>query len=258
MSKFINKLKNTHKAAAPAMGFGKPSEKSETSPLLLVADLTGANLKKSKEMAGIDIDAALLKSDNLDISSYKKITTSLGDKPIGLICESIIKEDLSAFTDAGLDFLIFGLQSPVELVSAKKLGKILKIETSLTPNLVRAINELDLPIDGVFIATDEPAITVKQLLIQKSFCDLLNKPVLVNINSMLTTDELSSLYATGIKGFILPLSISRDAIAAMRGNISMLPQTIKQKGRDTALLPHISIDTKQEIEEDEVEVEEDI
>ncbi len=259
MSKFADKLGRIYKAAAPALGFRKSTEEAELPPLLLVADLTKASVKKLKSVVDSGIDAAVLNSENVDAASFKELSTSKGDVPLGLLAEEgSSQEKIQELIDAGCDFIVFGLQTPLEIINKEGLGKILKIEPSLTPGLLRAINELSLPIDAVLIAGDSSTVTIERLLTCQLFVGFLNKPVLINVNSSLTSSELSSLQGTGVKGLILPEGTPLKVFTELKKTISSLPKTPKHKTSAGVLLPHISTQPETKKVEEEDEEEEDI
>jgi hypothetical protein len=260
MSKFIDKLNQIYKTAAPAMGFRKSTSEAELPPMLLVSNLSKSGTKKSKSLTDSGIDAAVASNGSMDTDSLKGLLKTIGDIPLGLVIEeSSTPETIWEMIDAGCDFVVFGLQTPVETINKEGLGKVLKIEPSLTPTLVRAINELSLPIDAVLIAGDDTTITIERMLNCQLFAGLLNKPTLVNVNSSLTSIELSNLHGTGVKGLILPEGTPLKMFAELKKSISSLPKAPKRKTGAGVLLPHISVQPESRVEKvEEEEEEEDI
>src|SRR4030042_2036422 len=171
------------------MGFRR-SDEAESSPLLIVANLTKKGAGEANALAAAGIDAGIIGAKGLSAKSCGELTKALGDIPLGISMESTEKEAIAKSIDLGCDFVVFGLKTPLEAVNKGGLGRVLKIEPSLEPGLVRAINALPLEIDGVLLAGDEPAITIERLLIYQRFTELLNKPLLVNLSSNVTADEL--------------------------------------------------------------------
>jgi hypothetical protein len=253
MSKFADKLERIYKTTAPALGFRKPTEEAELSPLLLVADLTKSGVKKTKTINN-SVDAAIVSSENIDASSFKELATSIRDVPLGLMLgESTSPEKIKELISAGCDFVVFGLQAPLEAINKEYLGKVLKIEPSLTPHLIRAINESCLSIDAVLIAGDNSTVTIERLLTSQLFASLLNKPLLIHVDASLTSGELSSLHGTGAKGLILPPETPLKVFAELKKTISSLPKTTRRKTKTSALLPHIGVQPETRVEEEEEE-----
>jgi hypothetical protein len=257
MSKFTDKLERIYKSAAPAMGFRRPADEAELPPLLLVADLTRAGVKKAKSIVDSGIDAAIVSSESVDAISFKELATGI---PLGLLLDKNIDQaKIQELINSGCDFVVFGLETPLEAVNKEGLGRILKIEPSLAPVLIRAINELSFSIDAVLVAEDNSSITIERLLTCQLFVSLVNKPLLINVNASLTSGELSSLHGTGAKGIILPEGAPIKVFDELKKAISSLPKTPRRKTKSSVLLPHIGPQPETKAEEvEEEEEEEDI
>lgn len=258
MSKFADKLGRIYKTVAPAIGFRKPGTEAELPPLLLVANITKAGTRKAKSVVENGADAAVVNSECIDIAGLRELSASMNSTPLGLLLEDGNTEKTQELMKLDWDFIIIGLQTPVETVSKEGLGKILKIEPSLAPGLVRAINELSTSIDGVLITGEAPSITIECLLTCQFIASLVNKPLLVNVNSSPTSNEVSSLYEAGVKGLLLPEGTTPKTFAELRKLVSSLPKTPKRKTKAGVILPHLGMpETKVEKVEEEEE-EEDI
>lgn len=259
MSKLVEKLGRIYKTSPPAIGFRKFTEEADLPALLLMADLSKAGGKKAKGVVDSGIDAAVVSSDSIDVSSFKELTAGMNNIPLGLLLADSNQQSAREAIDLDWDFVIFGLQTPLEAVNKEGLGKVLKIETSLAPGLVRAINELSFAIDAVLIAGESPTVTVEHLLTSQFLAGVLNKPLLIHGHASLTTSELSSLHESGIKGLILPEGTSPKAFAELKKLIGSLPKIPKRKTRTgSVLLPQIGIPEARVEKADEDEEEEDI
>jgi hypothetical protein len=251
MSKFAEKLQRIYRGSAPALGFRK-SDEAESPPLLIMANLTKTGTAEANTLAAAGIDAGIVSAKGLSAKSFGELVKSVGDVPLGFSLESIEKEAIAKSIDLGCDFVVFGLKTPLEAVNKEGLGRVLKIEPSLEPGLVRAINGLPLSIDGVLVTGDEPVITIERLLIYQRFTELLNKPLLVTLSSTVTADELSSLFEAGVKGLVLPEALSAEVFANLKKSAGGLSRTAKRKTR-VALLPRVSGELEAEVEEEEEE-----
>ncbi len=239
------------------MGFRKSSEETELPALLLIADLSKAGVKKAKSLADIGIDAAVVSSDGIGASYFKELAAGMNNVPLGLILEDSHQQSAKEVADLDWDFVIFNMQTPLEAVNKEGLGKVLKIEPSLAPSLVRAINELSPAVDAVLIAGESATVTVEQLLTSQFLTGVLNKPLLMHGHSSLTSSELSSLREAGIKGLILPEGTSPKAFAELKKLIGSLPKTPRRKMKTGGvLLPQIGI-TEAKVEKTEEEEEEE-
>jgi hypothetical protein len=261
MSKFIDKLERIYRTATPPLGFRKSSEETNLSPLAIIADLSKASGKKVKSIADNKLDAAIVNSENIDADSFKELNKGSSPLPLGLLlAENSTPEKIQGLIGLDWDFLIFGLQTPLDMLSKEKTGKILKIASSFTPILVRAINELSFPIDAVLIADNNSRVTVEQLITCQLFAGLLNKPLLQNVDSSISNSELSNLHGAGVKGIILPEGTSLKAFAELIKSIGSLPKVSKRKTGTGALLPRLSVQTETNAEkvEDDDDDDEDI
>src|SRR4030042_1270012 len=252
MSKFAEKLLRVYRGSAQAMGF-RTSDKAESSPLLIIANLTKTGTAEANAELTAGVDAGIVGTKGLSAKSFGELVKALGGVPLGLSLENTEKKAISKSIDLGCDFVVFGLKTPLEAVNKEGLGRVLKIEPSLEPGLVRAINALPLSIDGVLVTGDEPAITIERLLIYQRFTELLNKPLLVNLSSNVTADELSSLFEAGINGLVLPEVLSADVFANLKKSAGGLSRTTKRNTKASALLPRVSGELEAEVEEEEEE-----
>jgi len=259
MSKFVDKLGHIYKTAAPTMGFRKPGPEAELPPLLLVANVTRTGAKKAKSIVESGVSAVVVNSGSIDDAGFKELIAGMNNTPLGLMLEGGTEEDVQELMKLDWDFVIIGLQTPVEAINKEGLGKILRIEPSLAPGLVRAINELTTAVDGVLIAGEGSAVTIERLLSWQFIASLVNKPLLVNVNSTVTSGELSSLYEAGVKGLLLPEGTTSKAFAELKKLVDSLPKTPKRTAKTGIILPRLGIpEARVEKVEEEEEEEEDI
>ena len=252
MSKFGEKLQRIYRGSTPAIGFRKTDE-AEGAPLLIIANLTKTSPTDARALAAAGIDAGILSLKGVSAKSFAQLANAVDSIPLGLFPESADKDMVAKAVDLGCDFVVFGLKTPLEAVNKKELGKVLKVEPSLEPGLVRAINGLPLSIDGVLVTADEPVITVERLLIYQRFAELLDKPLLVTLGSMITADELSGLVEAGVNGLVLPEGLTPELFADLKKSVSGLSRTARRKTRATALLPRLGGEVEAEVEEEEEE-----
>jgi hypothetical protein len=250
MSKFAEKLQRIYRGSAPALGFRK-SDEAESTPILIVAGLTKTGTAEANALVTAGVDAGIVSAKSLSAKGFGELVKALGDVPLGLYLESTEKEAIAKSIDLGCDFVVFGLKTPLEAVNREGLGRVLKLEPSLEPGLIRAINGLPLEIDGVLITGDEPSVTIERLLIYERFTELLNKPVLVTLSSAVSPDELAGLFEAGVNGIILPEMLSAEVFANLKKSAAGLSRTAKRKSKAAAILPRVSGELETEVEEEE-------
>ena len=256
MSKLIDKLNSIYKISVPAIGFRRPKEVVEASPMVLVSSLSKVEIKKAKTSGNNGIDAAIIGSKDIDIKNLTEIAAP-ESLPLGLMLDDNVDQTVSnELAGSSLDFVVFGLNTAIELVNKENIGKILKIDTTLAPGLVRAVNELDSLVDAVLVNSDTLAVTYERLLNCQLFSNLINKPLLINVDAALTVTELTNLQSAGIKGLILPEGTQSKVFTELRKKINNLPKASKVKSKAGVLLPRISQQpetTVEKVEEDEDE-----
>ena len=255
MSKFAEKLQRVYRGAAAPMGFRKSTE-VEPPPLLLIANLTKAGAAEAKAVADAGIDAGIVIGVGLGAKGFGQLSKAVDDVPLGLFLGSAEKEEIAQSVDLGCDFVVFDLKTLLEAVSREDVGKLLRIEPSLDPGLVRAINELPLTVDGVLVAGEELSVTVERLLICQRFTELLAKPLLVTVNLSVTRAEISSLFQAGVNGLVLPERVPAETFAELKKTIASLPKAAKRKTKGAALLPRLGGGLGAEVQEEEEEEEE--
>jgi hypothetical protein len=251
MSNFTNKLQRVYRSSTPSIGFRRSAD-AGSPPLLIIAKLSKPTVKEARAMAGADIDAGIINGESVDSESLGKLATAMGDIPLGLFLEGANQEETVEVADSGCDFVIFGLKTPLKAVKKEGIGKILQIEPSLDHSLAKAINELELPVDGVLVAGEESSVTIERLLIYQRFAELLDRPLLVALGSSVTSGELSSLYEAGVNGVVLPEGLAAETLTELKKTIDSLPKRVKRKAKGVPLLPQFGGEPEAEAEEEDI------
>jgi len=251
MSKFVDKLHNLSKSSVSPIGFHAAASKLKSSPMLLIAGLSGLDAKEAENAANSNIDAGLILSQSFNLTGLKQTVKAMGNIPLGVLIKGMAEKKVNKLTGSGCDFVVFDMKTSAAALQKEKIGKFLLIEPSSEQSLVRAINRLD--IDGVFInRCKEPFITMEYLLACQRFSELLNKPLVVTLPSLITGAELSNLWEAGIDGLVVPPSQPIEAFIELRRMIDNLPKGAKrQRGKVDIVIPHYEGDTTIEEEEEE-------
>jgi hypothetical protein len=223
---------------------------------LVIANLTKASAAEAKAIAGAGIDAGIVSDAGLGSKSFGQLAKAIDEVPLGLLLASVEKEEIAQSVGLGSDFVVFGLKTPLGVVSKEEMGKLLRIEPSLDPGLVGAINELPLTVDGVLVAGEETSVTVERLLICQRFSELLARPLLVAVDLSVTGTEISSLLQAGVNGLVFPEKVTAETFAELKKTIGNLPKVAKRKTKGTALLPQLGGELRAKVEAGEEEEEE--
>lgn len=221
--------------------------------MLLIAGLSGTDAEEAKIAAEGSIDAGLIWNQDPGAENVERMLNALGDVPLGVFVKDASTKETAGLARLGWDFMVFDMKASVVALEQKELGKILLVETSVDPGLVRAISNLD--IDGVLVNRGQEAfVTVEYLLACQRFSLLLDKPVMAALPSSVTGAELRYLRGCGISGIVVPSTQPAKAFAELRKTINDLPAEIKRpRTKADVVLPKYEIATETEEEEEEEE-----
>jgi len=255
MSKFVDKLHNLSKTSVSPIGFHATASEAKSPPMLLVAGLSGVSTSEAEAIANGNVDAGLVLSQSFKRGGLKRMIKAMGDIPLGVVVNETDKEKMDELIGSGCDFVVFDMRTPVAVLEKEEVGKFLMIEPSIDMGLVKAINSLD--VDGVFINKgEEPFITVKQVLICQRFSELLDKPLLVTLPSIITSAELDNLWKAEVDGIVVPPAQPVEAFSNLRRMIDKLPGgTNRRQAKVGVVLPRYGGDVAGEEEEEEEEEE---
>ncbi|NWF77440.1 MAG: hypothetical protein HXY36_02420 [Chloroflexi bacterium] len=252
MSKFVDKLQSLSKSATAPIGFHPSASELKSSAMLLIAGLSGTQVKEAKTVAEANADAGLIMSEDTSAKVVKQMVEAMGNIPVGILVKDMSEEKINELVSAGCDFAVFDIKVPAAVLHKEGIGKFLMIEPSLDPGFVRAINSLG--VDGVVISSrsGEPSVTVEHLLVCRRLVELLEKPVIMSLPSLVAKAELTSLWQAGVDGVVAPSTQSVEALAELKRMISELPRGAR--GRRTkvdVMLPRYGGVAPEEDEEQE-------
>jgi hypothetical protein len=232
MSKFIDKLSLISQGGLKPMGFraaGVPPKPR----LLLVAHMAGTGAKAT------GADALLLSVPKTGAKSPK--AKAAKDIPWGGWLSEVGKEGIRKVAEAGGDFVVFPAASAsLAVLQEEKLGKILEVEPSLDPGLLKAID--DLPVDAVLITAEggkDYLLTWRHLMLFQRAANILTKPLLAAVSPDVAASELQALWETGVSGVVVKAG-TEGKLAKLRQVIDKLVLPSPGKRRKTEpLVPHI-------------------
>jgi hypothetical protein len=238
MSKITDKLYKISRSVATPIGFHSGMSESGDSPLLLIAGIFSADVKKVKSLDGVPIDAALILNHNLGLKKTKQFVKVLGNTPLGIIINQFSEINNTNSATAGLDFIVFDKHVSMTNVERTSVSKLFILDASFNMDLIKAVNELDT--DGVIIDNSQvELLTVEHLLICQRLSDLLHKPLLMILPSLLTGAELCLLWEAGITGVISSKTWSIESLIGLRQNINNLPKKhAHRNSKMDAILPN--------------------
>ncbi len=255
MSKFVDKLQSLSKAAATPIGFHSFVSELKSPSMLLVAGLSGTQVKEAKIVSDVNADAGLILSEGTSAKVVKQMVETVGNVPLGIFVKGMSEEKINELTSVGCDFMVFDIRIPAAVLHREGVGKFLMIEPSLDQGLVRAVNSLE--VDGVFITSKggDSFVAVEYLLVCRRFVELLEKPVITALPSSVTKAELTSLWQAGVDGVVAPSAQSVEALAELKKMISDLPRGARgRRAKAGVILPHYGVGVAEEEDEEQEEV----
>ena len=252
MSKLVDKLQSLSKSSGAPIGF-HPSVSEVRSPaMLLIGRLSGTQVKEAKIVADVNADAALILNEGSNAKIIKQMVEAMADVPLGVLVKNINQEKINEVTSSGCDFVVFDVKMPGVVLDKEGVGKLLMLEPSLDQGLVRAINDFD--IDAVLISSGADSfLTVENLLVCRRFVELLEKPVIMALPSLVTKAELMELWQAGVDGVVLPPTQSVETLTELRTMIGDLARGARgRRTKASAALPQYGgLVTLEEDEEEE-------
>ena len=251
MSKFAEKLQSLSKSSTAPMGFHAAVSKVKSPSMLLIVELSAAQVKEAKMVTEVNADAGLIMSEGSSAQVLKQMIEAASNVPVGVFVKGVSEKETTELASLGCDFVVFDIKGAAGVLSKKELGKFLMIEPSLDQGLVRAINSFE--VDGVFVGGggDSP-VAVEHLLVYRRFVEVLEKPVIITLPSLATKEELTNLRQAGVSGVIAASGQSVEALAELKKTIDALPREARgRRSRAGVVLPQYSGSVVDEEDEDQ-------
>ena len=255
MSKFVDKLQSLSKSSTTPIGFHPSASESKSPAMLLIAGLSGTQVKEAKIVADVNADAGFILGEGISAKAVKQIFEAVGNIPLGVFVKGMSEEKINELASLGCDFVVFDIKAAAAVLHTEEIGKFLMIEPSLDQGLVRAINSLE--VDGVFISSrgEDSFVAVEHLLVCRRFVELLEKPVIMALPSLVTKAELTSLGQVGVDSVVAPSTHSVEALAELKMMISDLPRRARgRRAKAGVVLPHYGGGVTEEKDEEQEEI----
>ena len=252
MSKFVDKLRRLSKSGSKPIGFRASASEPEHPPMQLILATSGAQSAGTKVIVDVGADAVLVLGDNLGAASISELVASMPDIPVGVLAKGMGEEQIDELASAGCDFVVFDVKASAAVIQKEKIGKVIMIEPFLDPVLIRAVNRLE--VDAAFISSkaDAPFVAIEDLLLCGRLVELLDKPVIVGLTSLMNRAELTGLWEVGVEGVVLPATHSVEALAGVKKMIGDLPRKARSRRvRADVVLPHYAGDVPAQADEEE-------
>jgi len=245
MSRFINELKRVSGVGSQPMGFRAAQVMSPKLRMLIVATLAEASVEQLADyVTGADAGLVPIPSLGSGAKTVNKISQVMPSIPWGGWLKESGGEGVKS-VEAGCDFVVFPLDTPLAILHEHKVGKILEVGASLSEDLLKTID--DLSVDAVLIGGEpekDYSLTWRHLMLLRRCGDLLTKPLLASVPSGVAPSELQALWAAGVVGVVLDTQ-PQERISELRQIIDKLTFPLPSKRKKIEpLLPRIAEETK--------------
>ncbi len=261
MSKLLEKLERISEGSGQPMGFGAAVTRTKISPLLTIASVPAGNAQLMGIATKEGADALLLTVENLekDSKTLAKMNRAKAEIPWGVFLEKVSKEDIGQLIELGCDFVVFDpAQTQAAVLMEEKIGKVLRLDTSMPENLAKSINRLQ--VDAVLlnpVGGGETAFTVHQLMVLERLAGSTGKYVLMTMPPGLSAGDIEILWGLGARGLVVDMALEQpeQRLSQVKEAIRQIPAT-RKKSREKfrATLPaSIAPSEKAAPEEDEDE-----
>ena len=252
MSKLADRLRSLSESSGAPIGF-HPARSDVRSPsMLLVVGLSGTQAKEATIVSDLAADAGLIVSEGTSAKTFKEVVEAVGDIPLGVFVKGMREKEIDELVSLGCDFVVFDIGDSALILGKKEVGRFLMIEPSMDQGLVRAINSFE--VDGVIIGGGDSVISVERLLVSRRLVELLEKPVITKLPSLVAREELVSLWQGGVDGVVSASTQSTEALGELKKMLSGLPKRTRNTRTATGVvLPGYGGDMVGEEDEQEEE-----
>jgi len=237
------------------MGFSPRQTANEKPRMQLVASLASVDFDRLPDLSAADAGIVRVSSP-AEVKTLEKLGKTMENIPWGAWLKDTGSEGIAKAVKSGCDFVVFSpANTPLSVFKNDKPGRIMEVAPSLSEELLRTVN--DLPVDAVLIVSEtEGFLTWRHLMLFRRLAGLVGKPVLVSAPSKVTADELQTLWEMGVSGVVITLEDEKagDRLTALRKEVEKMPSPSNRKRmKRMALLPRISAETAEPVEEEEEE-----
>ena len=237
MSKLLEKLEQISEGSGQPMGFGAALSRTKISQMLTIVSVPAGNAQLIGVAIKENADALLLAIENLEKDSkiLAKMNRAKAAIPWGVSLEKVSKDDIGQLIELGCDYVVFDpTKTPAAVLIEEKIGKVLRINASLSENLARAINRLQ--VDAVLLnpaGGGETAFTVHQLMVLERLAGSTGKYALMNTPPGFSTSDIEILWGLGARGVVVDMTLEQpeQRLSQVKEAIQQLP-TARKKSRE--------------------------
>ncbi len=236
MSKLLEKLERLSEGGGQPLGFGAAVNRAKILPMVVIASIPEGNAKLATIAAEANADAVLMTIERPKKrdEALAQLSSAKIDIPWGVSMDMVTKEEVEQLVEMGCDFVVFApARSPAAVLNVGKIGKVLRINPSLSDNLGKSIQRLS--VDAVLLSPtgdDESPLTVQQLMVYERLAAGAGKHLVAALPPGSPIDDIESLWRLGVQGVVVDISVQdpEQRISQVREAIQKLPTTRRRSG----------------------------
>ena len=245
MSKLRDRIVDTERRRHARIGFATSSDAAARPPgVVVIAEVDDADAARTAIDGGA---TALLTSG--DTAGIKAIVEVAGGAPVGVRREHATAGDVSAFVDAGAEFLLFdAAETAADALLDTSLGHVLILPDGASDDELRLLAPLDL--DAVAVPAPAEAMTVHAQLQMRRVADLTRSRLLATATGAVDTPTLDVWRAGGVAVVLVPPSEAASLASTVAAAAELKPPRERAEERPMALVPSAGSHADEDDEED--------
>lgn len=247
MSKLRDRIADTRHRRTARLGFAtSAAEATRQSGIVVLAEVTDAEAARTAIDGGA---TALLITIDGDAADIRAIVEIAGDAPVGVRREHATASEVSAFVDAGADFLVFdAAQTAADALLETALGHLLLLPDGASDDELRLLAPLDL--DAIALPAPDEAMTVRAQLQMRRVAELTRSRLLVPAAGDIDTRTLEVWRDGGVAIVLVPSSAATSLASTVAAAAELRPPRERSDERPMALVPAAASHADEHDEED--------
>jgi DNA-binding NarL/FixJ family response regulator len=244
MSKLVKKLERISVEGGQPLGFGAAVNRSKILQMVVIAGVPQGNAGLANIAAEAGADAVLLtiEQPSKKDEALAQLSSTKIEIPWGVSIDTVNREEMQKLVEAGCDYVIFSpVKSSAAALNVEKIGKVLRVDTSLSDSQAKSVNRLS--VDAVLLdpaGDDESPLTIQQLMVYEYLAAYTGKHLVAAMPPGFPVDDIESLWGLGVRGVIVDLNMKdpEGRLSQVKEAIQKLPTTRKRRGgKISASLP---------------------
>lgn len=244
MSKFVDRLEAISQGRTQPIGFGAAVSREKRASMLIVAavPLADVELAAAAAMGGADAVLAIADQKAKTEKAMGQLSTLKLDIPLGVSLPSATRAEVKQLTELKCDFVVVSpARTEAAALREEAIGKIIRLDSSLDDNLLRAVNRLD--VDAVLLGPAEGEafpLTVQQVMAYERLAAAAGKHLLAAMPPAMPSEDLETLWGLGAAAVVVDLGHdnAEKRLNEVKEAVEKLPLTRKKRaGRISAAVP---------------------